>query len=361
MLDLHRFILAIARVSVNHDDKGTAPDPLVWDQRSRPKVRKLAIRVNVDLASGPPGFLNSSWVQVNAGHITGSDIAARPYSVGILVKFTSFLNTLHWPSGSADLGHFGISFLELLILFEQWAGHRLLSERVTWPHVRANRPILLPSVPLSEGIGIRHGCQCLSRLVRALAKLPGGLGRFLPCRVGSHLSRLRHLGWNQCSHGLTSGAVCGVVGYPKGSALDGTLKLRHCTDLFTMRFLPWSLPRIGNGGGKRQFVTPGHPFDAGGDVCKRVRLTRKTRPGVFSHHNPGPGHPTPRRWKRLRSLSSEGVGVRWASLAIFFLALGLGEVLLWECLEPAFEGYRHREFPAGQSSRRDWCNGASPL
>ena len=49
----------------------------------------------------------------------------------MLVKITSFLKILHWPSGSADLGHFGISFLELLILFEQWAGHRLLSENVT--------------------------------------------------------------------------------------------------------------------------------------------------------------------------------------------------------------------------------------
>ena len=59
MTDLHRFMIAVARVSVNHDGKGgTAPDPLVWDQGSRPKVRKLAIRVSVDLASllGPPGF-----------------------------------------------------------------------------------------------------------------------------------------------------------------------------------------------------------------------------------------------------------------------------------------------------------------
>ena len=32
MLDLHRFIIAVARVSVNHDGKGgTAPDPLVRD------------------------------------------------------------------------------------------------------------------------------------------------------------------------------------------------------------------------------------------------------------------------------------------------------------------------------------------
>ena len=70
------------------------------------------------------------------------------------------------------------------------------------------------------------------------------------CSLGSHMSRLRHLGWNPCSHGLTSRpleschhqclkAICGVLGYPKGSALellDGTLKLRYCTDLFTKRF-----------------------------------------------------------------------------------------------------------------------------
>ena len=63
MTYLHCFMIAIARVSVNHDGEGgTAPDPLVWDQGSRPKVRKLAIRVNVDIASlpGPPGFLHSS-------------------------------------------------------------------------------------------------------------------------------------------------------------------------------------------------------------------------------------------------------------------------------------------------------------
>ena len=66
------------------------------------------------------------------------------------------------------------------------------------------------------------------------------------------MSRLRNFGWTQCSHVLTSGpleschhqrveAVSGVLGYPKGSALelpDGTLKLRHCTPLFSVRFPP---------------------------------------------------------------------------------------------------------------------------
>ena len=55
MLDLHRFTIAVAQVSVNHGGKGgTAPDPLVWDQGSRSKVRKLAIRVTVDLSSCSP-------------------------------------------------------------------------------------------------------------------------------------------------------------------------------------------------------------------------------------------------------------------------------------------------------------------
>ena len=184
---------------------------------------------------------------------------------------------------------------------------------------------------MSEGIEIRHDCQFLSSLVRALAKLPG-----LPCRLGSHLSRLRHVGWNQCSHGLNSRpseschhqclkAVCGFWVYPKGSALellDGTLKLRHCTTLFTMRFHPCSLPRVGHGGGKRQFITLGHLLDAGGNVGKSVQLTRKTRPGVSSHSIPDPGHPTPRRWKRLRT--SEW----WGEVGVprnLFLRLGLGD------------------------------------
>ena len=83
------------------------------------EFRKLVIRVNVDLASfpGPPGFFNSPWIQVDAGRISGADIAAWPYSVSILIRFTSFLNTLHWRSGSVDFGYFGVSFMELLILF----------------------------------------------------------------------------------------------------------------------------------------------------------------------------------------------------------------------------------------------------
>ena len=111
--------------------------------------------------------------------------------------------------------------------------------KVTLPHVRAHRPISISSVPVSEGVEIRQGCRFISCLVRALGKLPGGLGRSLPCYVGGRFSRIRHLGWDQCSHGLTSGplktchhqclkAVCGLSSCPIGAAaelLDGSFKV----------------------------------------------------------------------------------------------------------------------------------------
>ena len=78
------------------------------------------------------------------------------------------------------MGHFGVSYLEFF-LFECWMGHLLLSEKVTRSELRPNRPILLPSAPVSVGIEIRQGCQFISSLFRALGKLIGGLGQFIPC------------------------------------------------------------------------------------------------------------------------------------------------------------------------------------
>ena len=125
---------------------------------------------------------------------------------------------------------------------------------------------------------------------------------------------LRHLRWSQCSHGLTSrpleschhqclSAVCGVLGNPNGSAaelLDGSLKLRYCTTVFTKQFPPCVLPRLGRGVGKSKVVTSSDLLDCRGIFGKRVRLTRKTRPGASSHVIPDPGAFNFERWKRLR-------------------------------------------------------------
>ena len=106
--------------------------------------------------------------------------------------------------------------------------------------MRAHRPVSISSVPVSEGIEIRQGCQPGSEL---WVNFPVVLVRFYPARLVGICPRLRHLGWDQCSHRLTSRplaschhhclqAVCKVLGYPEGAAaelLDGTLKLRYCT------------------------------------------------------------------------------------------------------------------------------------
>ena len=64
--------------------------------------------------------------------------------------------------------------------------------------------------------------------------------------------------------------------------------------------------------------------EAGGHLGKRVRLTRKTRPGVSLHSIPDLEHPTPRRWKRLRLPSSEGEGGEVGVPPNLFPRLGVG-------------------------------------
>ena len=44
---------------------------------------------------------------------------------GILIKWVSFLGGLHWPAGDLDLWVGGISCVELLVLYELWAGEKL--------------------------------------------------------------------------------------------------------------------------------------------------------------------------------------------------------------------------------------------
>ena len=103
--------------------------------------------------------------------VTGADVAAWPCSVSLLCKLVAFLGSLHWPADYGDMVHFGISYSEAVILLERWAGHRLLIEKVTRPHVRANRPISISSVPVSEGIEISQGCRFIASLVSVFGQV----------------------------------------------------------------------------------------------------------------------------------------------------------------------------------------------
>ena len=121
-LVLHRFFIAISRAVVNHDGfGGTSPDPMVWSAGSLPKRRRTVDAVrNLAMLPGPPALWLGDWVAGPAVTIGVDGVAQWPYTPGLLVKWVAFLGSLHWPAGCMDLGVGGISYVELLILYELW-------------------------------------------------------------------------------------------------------------------------------------------------------------------------------------------------------------------------------------------------
>ena len=87
-------MVAISRIEVNHDGfGGTAPDGMVWDKGGVVKTRTSSFGLIVDRATLPglPGFLSSTWCTSYPLPITPDDVAVWPYSVDILLVFSSFL------------------------------------------------------------------------------------------------------------------------------------------------------------------------------------------------------------------------------------------------------------------------------
>ena len=179
-----------------------------------------------------------------------------------MVKWVTFLGCLHWPAGGSDLGVGDISYLELLILYELWAGERLSFEKATPRYLRPGRPISVLAVPFGPGIDICRSCRFIGALMRSLCLLPGGLGRFVTCSIGANHCRLRHIGWEKCAHGLTSrpresaslhflDELLALFRYPSGSGralLAGTLPLRYCSARFACMTPSWRLPALGSVG-----------------------------------------------------------------------------------------------------------------
>ena len=87
-------------------------------------------------------------------------------------------------------------------------------------------------------------------MLRALGCLPGGLGRFLPCRSSAHHCRIRSIGWEQCGHGLTSRPL-----EPSGAGHFGRFALsdpfwlvrsgRYCSSTFSTKKPAWGLQHNG--------------------------------------------------------------------------------------------------------------------
>ena len=251
----------------------------------------------VPFLPGPPGLWDSDWVNIPASAICAADVALWPYTPGLLVKWFTFLgSSLHWPAG-------GISYLELLILYELWAGERLSLEKATVRYLRPGRPISVSAVLFGPGIDIWSSCRFVRALMRSLCLLPGGLGRFVTCSIGANHCRLRHIGWEKCGHGLTSrpresasvpflDELLGLFRYPpkSGRALvGGTLPLQYCAARFAYSTPTWRLPAPGH----VHRLVAAHAGSAGGrggevsglgvvrvsrsrPMRKRFRLNRKT-------------------------------------------------------------------------------------
>ena len=93
-------------------------------------------------------------------------------------------------------------------------------------------------------------------MMRALCRLPGCIARFILGRIGTNRSRLRHVGWEKCCHGLTcrpletsgEGALSDLLSllvYPAGSGaalLEETLKLKYHTFPFARKKPTWKFP-----------------------------------------------------------------------------------------------------------------------
>ena len=270
-----------------------------------------------------------NWVSFGVSGVTAEDVQVWPYSVSLLVKMLAFLGTLHWPAGSVEFGVGGVSFVELLILYEQWAGERLCLEAAIPKSRRIGRPISVSAVPFGPGIDIWRSCRFLGAIFRALRLLPGGLGRFLPGGIGANHCRLRHIGWSKSCHGLTSrpretssvgflDELLVLFGYCAASGADllaGTLPLRYFSESFARKVPTWRLPGRGSvasflASGK---LVRGGPCAlsaalGGAGVClasgsgggvKRVRLFRKT-PAHLARQGVSVVQVRSRVWKRLR-------------------------------------------------------------
>ena len=142
-----------------------------------------------------------------ASAICADDIAHWPYSPSLLVKWVSFLGTL-----GLDLGVGGISYVELLILYELWAGERLALEKAHPRYLRHGRPISISAVPFGPGTDIWRSCRFIGAMMRSLCMLPGGLGRFVPLLYGL-TSRPR-----ESSSAPFLNELLRLFGYPSGSA-----------------------------------------------------------------------------------------------------------------------------------------------
>ena len=89
-------------------------------------------------------------------------------ALSVTVELVAFLSSSRWPSEVHDLGCGGISHIELLFLYERWAGGRLVPEKYVPKFRRPGQSMSASAAPLDPGTDIWKLCQHLAGMMRAL-------------------------------------------------------------------------------------------------------------------------------------------------------------------------------------------------
>ena len=260
--------------------------------------------------------MGSDWVSVPL--VIAADICLWPYSVDVLSNWLLFF------IGPLTVVIWGLAVSPMLIfLFFMNSGlvggfslrKLFLDVRGLIVQFQCRLFLLVQALIFGDLVGFLVLC-----CVRYVFCLVVWAGFFL----GSNHSRLRHIGWVQSGHGLTSrpretsdvrflDELLFLFGYPPVSGcalLRGTLPLRYCTSRFAHK-LPDSgsvamLVHSGYGNGllvrsDPSSSDPGRISDGFGVLRsgrKRVRLRRKN-PVHEVFRAPFGDHSRPRVWKRL--------------------------------------------------------------
>ena len=136
---------------------------------------------------GPPTVWEEDWTRAPRTGVGEEDVSAWPYSVSILVRIAAFKGTSHWPSEEKDLGLGEVSNLEILILYEVWAGERLICEKSIPKGTKRRRGISVLSANVGSGVEIWKSWRFLGMSCALFGICLVGIHRF----AGGNHGRLR--------------------------------------------------------------------------------------------------------------------------------------------------------------------------
>ena len=172
--DLHRYITAVPQaIGLTH----------CWVSKSGKMLQSLCTMPPWSPKVLVQNLRTGGWMLI-------SHLMTRPIALAVRVWSASHLCTsIHRHSLVTDMGRYGVSLVEHLIINEQSALHTLRQKKSSSTQDGPNLFWFLFHAGATEIRLVPVHWQLAGD-----RRLPGGLGRFLSCSLGVPFSRLRHLG-----------------------------------------------------------------------------------------------------------------------------------------------------------------------